>query len=68
VLWDGDPASGTALVLGRFPAGQADEAVRVASAWARRYDTLVLGEPAEAGETPHVVARWQNGEPVAAGG
>lgn len=62
VLWDGDPASGTALVLGRFGPAQWEEAVRVAEMWARRYAMLTLAESAGSGEEPRVLAQWQNGE------
>ena len=65
VLWDGDPAGGGALVLARFPAGQVDEALRVAAVWARRYASLTLAEAALPGESPHVLARWQDGVQVA---
>jgi hypothetical protein len=64
VLWDGDPSHGGAVVLARFPAGQVDEALRVAGVWARRYGTLALGEAALSGEVPHVLARWHDGVQV----
>ncbi len=66
VLWDGDPSGGTALVLARFPAGQVDEALRVAAMWARRYGSLALSEATFPGERPHVLARWQDGVQVSA--
>jgi len=64
VLWDGDPSSGKALVLGRFPAGQVERALRTAAAYARRYDALVLGEAPVAGAQSQVLAEWRNGQRV----
>jgi hypothetical protein len=62
VLWDGDPSHSAALVLGRFPAGQLEVALRAAAAYARRYDTLALGEANSPGEPLHVLAIWRDGQ------
>ncbi len=64
VLWDGDPRSGKALVLGRFPPGQIQQALHAATAYARGCDTLVLGEAPAPGDQPHVLAEWRNGRRV----
>jgi len=64
VLWDGDPHAGIALILGRFPAGQMEDATRVATLWAPRYDTLTIGEAAGSEAPPLVLAQWRNGQRI----
>lgn len=64
VLWDADPRAGTAIVLARFRPDELDYALRVATAWAHRYDTLALGEAAALGMPATVLELWQGGRHV----
>jgi hypothetical protein len=68
VLWDGDPREGTAMVIARFPAGDAAAAVGLASAWARRYGEIYLCEAPRPGAPPGVLAIWRRGERQAEAG
>jgi transposase-like protein len=65
VLWDGDPRSGKALILGRFPPGQIQQALHAATAYSRGCDTLVLGQAPAPGAQPQVLAEWRNGRRMA---
>lgn len=65
MLWSGDPRTGGALVLARFPANQIEAALAIAASWARRYDEVALGEAGPAGTPPNVLALWSRGDRLA---
>ena len=64
VLWDADPRAGTALVLARFRPDEFDYALRVAAAWAHRYQTLALGEAPTSSQPATVLDLWHEGQRV----
>ncbi len=54
------------MLLARFAPGELTAALNLASAWARRYDELVLAEVVVAGEPANILVRWESGKRLAA--
>jgi transposase-like protein len=61
-LYDADPRSTRALILARFRPDELPYALSLAAAWAHRYDTLALGEPATLDHPHTIIALWHNGK------